>query len=923
VTDPGWEVLIMKGDFSRTTFRPEKHYTRVLIEQGRVQLDSDWNEQQTIWQHLLRTESADLIGGSGTPIENNGFQITLSADGKTLQIGQGRFYADGILCENETAIPYLNQPDLPQLTDPFAAITAAHQSAAVVYLDVWERRVTALDDSLIREVALNGTETSVRAKTIWQVKVLPVAIPAGGLNPNSQLPEWDGLIAGSTGMLNAQTQPTLSTNNPCLIPPTSGYQSLENQLYRVEIHTPGSPGTATFKWSRDNGFVETSIIGINGKDVVVHDLGPDDVLGFGNGQTVELLTDHHELYGLPGQLLTIDSVNAATSTVTLKTAPDPTDINLQLHPRMRRWDSQGAIPTPATAGTWIPLENGVQVQFTSPTQIAFTTASYATGDYWLIPARTATGEIEWPPFAIPNSNPIPQSPAGIRHHYNRLAMLQLNTSTNTWQLQDCRTVFPSLADVPSPDGGIHITGVFTVDPTSQSPSPLVNDTTVQLSAFGGINVQCDADADPASIVRTSCYLSVENPIQLGGLTSPAAAYQIFNLAGTLSAAAGTKTISWRPTSDATNLLGQITSATPPGDRGILMRLTLKGNFIWANGNPNLFLDGDDFGSVQAGATNMFLRLPSGDKRRGGDFEMWFWLLAEPATLSNITAPAQLTTGTTQSVTITLTDKAPAAGVSVAIAITSTPANLVATVPANQTTLTIPAGSTSGSFTIQAAANLAGQATITASAAGVTVVATVTVAPAVLTGQLVISPTIILVGGSATGTVTLSGPAPQAGVPITLSSANPAIASVPANVTVPAGSSKATFTITAGSTAGTTTIKASSAAGTTLPATITVRQKTKEGKDGKEVFKEGHKEFKEVETKVIADSHPAKVADIHPAKVADSIATPVLAPRTINPTTHTVLTGELDHDGTSMLPTVAFIRPEERPEVGQAIFQQPT
>jgi hypothetical protein len=355
-----------------------------------------------------------------------------------------------------------------------------------------------------------------------------------------------------------------------------------------------------------------------------------------------------------------------------------------------------------------------------------------------------------------------------------------------------------------------------------------------------------------------------------------------------------------------------------------MRLTLKGNFIWANGNPNLFLDGDDFGSVQAGATNMFLRFPSGDKRRGGDFEMWFWLLAVPATLSSITTPAQLTTGTSQSVTITLTDKAPAAGVSVAIAITSTPANLIVTVPANQTTITIPAGSTSGSFTIQASATLVGQATITATAGGVTVAATVTVAPAVLTGQLVINPTIIFVGGSATGTVTLSGPAPQAGVPITLSSANPSIASVPASVTVPAGSSKATFTVTAGTTAGTTTIKASSAAGTTLPATITVRQKTKESKDSKEITKEGHKEFKEVETKVIADSHPAKVADIHPAKVADAIVTPVIAPRTINPTTRTVLTGELDHDGTSMLPAAqAFIRPEERPEVGQAIFQQPS
>ena len=30
----------MKGDFSRITFDPKKHYSRVLMQQGRVQLDA-------------------------------------------------------------------------------------------------------------------------------------------------------------------------------------------------------------------------------------------------------------------------------------------------------------------------------------------------------------------------------------------------------------------------------------------------------------------------------------------------------------------------------------------------------------------------------------------------------------------------------------------------------------------------------------------------------------------------------------------------------------------------------------------------------------------------------------------------------------------------------------------------------------------
>jgi len=103
----------MKGDFSRSTFRSDKHYSHVLIEQGRVQVDADWNEQQEILHHRLNTEVLDLIGQSGTSIKNNGFLISLSADGKSLTIGKGRFFVDGILCENEAGVPYLNQPDLP------------------------------------------------------------------------------------------------------------------------------------------------------------------------------------------------------------------------------------------------------------------------------------------------------------------------------------------------------------------------------------------------------------------------------------------------------------------------------------------------------------------------------------------------------------------------------------------------------------------------------------------------------------------------------------------------------------------------------------------------------------------------------------------------------------------------------------------
>ena len=58
----------MKGDFSRDTFDPGKHYTGVLMQQGRVQLDADWNEQQSIHHHRIATQTRDVIGFSGRAV---------------------------------------------------------------------------------------------------------------------------------------------------------------------------------------------------------------------------------------------------------------------------------------------------------------------------------------------------------------------------------------------------------------------------------------------------------------------------------------------------------------------------------------------------------------------------------------------------------------------------------------------------------------------------------------------------------------------------------------------------------------------------------------------------------------------------------------------------------------------------------------
>lgn len=78
----------------------------------------------------------------------------------------------------------------------------------------------------------------------------------------------------------------------------------------------------------------------------------------------------------------------------------------------------------------------------------------------------------------------------------------------------------------------------------------------------------------------------------------------------------------------------------------------------------------------------------------------------------------------------------------------------------------------------------------------------------------------VLGQSGLATVTLSAPAPAGGTLITLSSSDPARATVPPSVVVPSGSTSATFTVTPGGTPGPVTISASTAGGTVV-CTLTI------------------------------------------------------------------------------------------------------
>jgi hypothetical protein len=436
-----------------------------------------------------------------------GFAVTPKAaqnrkDLEDLIIGYGRYYVDGILCENlpggmmmedahsakpghaaehemsedegtngqddedEGAMartpgtpgfpggPIL--PGMPHSPDTGVsyygqrgAILSAEEARArydeipkeqhpfLLYLDVWERSVSGIEEPGIVEVALGGPDTAARTQVVWQVRAEELKnVKADEIHCD----EFEG-SATWTNLLNklqpkergrlaakAREPRTEESTDPCIISPDALYRGAENQLYRVEIHTGGTTNSvprATFKWSRDNGSNVYPVLTVKDKMVFLEHLGRDSRSGLQAGDWVEIVTDEYTPLRRAQPLSQVESVDPIGMTVTLKTAPPANALGK--YPMLRRWDQRtgdqnvGGLElndddddkdrdnAAFIKAQWLNLEDGIQVRFEAG-------RTYVAGDYWLIPARTATGDIQWPR----GDNPM-LPPQGITHHYAPLA----------------------------------------------------------------------------------------------------------------------------------------------------------------------------------------------------------------------------------------------------------------------------------------------------------------------------------------------------------------------------------------------------------------------------------------------------------------------------------------------------------------------
>jgi hypothetical protein len=185
---------------SRDTFDPLDSYIRVRLQQGVPLVDADWNEAHDVRKFEVQAFLKWFVG-NGVPEGNDGFRIgslnpavvrdfviqrgVSAAPDRTNNIERGlrhvgRCLVDGMDVLIPEDCPFRAQPlhvsqgeDAIALSTTWNVPTIAEvpnvNDTVVVYLDVWERLVTAQEDPSLVHSDL-GVESCARMKREWVVR---------------------------------------------------------------------------------------------------------------------------------------------------------------------------------------------------------------------------------------------------------------------------------------------------------------------------------------------------------------------------------------------------------------------------------------------------------------------------------------------------------------------------------------------------------------------------------------------------------------------------------------------------------------------------------------------------------------------------------------------------------------------------------
>ena len=448
----------MSSDRARKTYDPAQQYRSVVIQQGRVTLEADWNEAQEIFGETLRADALDIIGPAGTP--DNGYAVSFSSSPTVppfdFQVGPGTMYVGGERVFLPAGITYFQQAEWLDGPNP---VTPTPPKNEFVYLLLREQEVSAVEDPDLREVALGGPDTAQRTRIVQRVvrQATEAADCASALaETKAQWAAEGRLFDEATMQLRSQARlqvslPSQSTlPDPCLPGAQGGYLGAENQLIRVMItgYDPNSQ-QVTFVWGLDNAsFLYRVEIAPDAQTLTLKARPVDAFHAPQANQAVEVLRaavqlSNGQFVAAPRGFVSLLQGDYATDTqqVVLQDAlPQPDYGPAQQTPAgapffLRIWQER----ITASAGQAVPLgHTGLQITL----QASGGAPAFGVGDFWMFAVRPRTPQAVYPERYLQ----APQPPEGPKVWACPLAVIGWNEETGRL-LADCRNSFDNLVEL--------------------------------------------------------------------------------------------------------------------------------------------------------------------------------------------------------------------------------------------------------------------------------------------------------------------------------------------------------------------------------------------------------------------------------------------------------------------------------------------
>lgn len=453
----------MGSDRARISYDKSRQYRAVVMQQGRVTVEADWNEAWQIAGEEVRKQVLDIVGPSGTP--DDGYlvgPVTTPNEPYDFSVGKGTMYVGGLRAYLPKPIAYSNQAEWlnsvydSDWVDPSREPTENE----FVYLFLQEQEVSAVEDTALLEVALGGPDTAQRVRLVQRIKRLPTSASDCTSALTDAIQHWrtEGFTFDPATMrllprsiLHASFQPVSSIADPCEPQSSGGYLGADNQLIRIQISNyDQKTQTYSLVWGFDNAsFIYRVTVDADEQSIALQSKPIDDFHMLTNDQVVELLPKAMQpdpkdttnyIAATTGLIAHFDVVDAQHIRLTSPLPTSPIDLSQADVVFLRVWQGQitSTLGNAVTLGT-----TGLQVAIQTTNGIPL-----PIGAYWSIAVRPSTPTHIYPARYINT----PQSPDGPRIWVCPLAVIGWGNQGTFQLLADCRNHFDNLVNLTDRGG---------------------------------------------------------------------------------------------------------------------------------------------------------------------------------------------------------------------------------------------------------------------------------------------------------------------------------------------------------------------------------------------------------------------------------------------------------------------------------------